>query len=175
MSDTLLDRPADLARSRLVEWHDANDAQRLMAGLTGLQIMQGIRDKRLPAPPMARLIGFDCVLAEEGRIIMRLDTPDESLLNPAGLVHGGTAATMLDTAMGAASHTVLPLGQAAVTLDLKLTYLRPLTVRSGPVEAEARVINITPRTLYVEGWVRDGKGRLAVHATGVFMPIGEKA
>src|SRR4029453_8932251 len=90
---------------------------------------QAIRDGTLPPPPMARLIGFDCVEAERGRIVMQL-TPDQSLENPVGLVHGATAAAMLDTAMGAAAHTRLPGDKATVTLDLHITYLKPLTLRS---------------------------------------------
>lgn len=95
-------------------------------------------------------------------------TPEESLENTIGLIHGATAAAMLDTAMGAAAHTLLPVGQGVVTLDLKLTYLRPLTTRSGPVQATGRVLNLGSRNAYVEGEARDGAGRLAVHAVGNF-------
>ena len=69
-------------------------------------------------------------VAEPGRIVMELE-PDESLENTIGLLHGATAAALLDTAMGCAISTMLPAGQTSVTLDLKLTYLRPLSVRSG--------------------------------------------
>ena len=68
--------------------------------------------------------------------------------------------------------TRLEAGQSSVTLDLKLTYLRPLSVRSGLISAEGRVIKLGRQTSYTEGFVRDGKGALAVHATATFSMIG---
>jgi uncharacterized protein (TIGR00369 family) len=106
---------------------------------------------------------------------MELD-PDESLENTIGLLHGATAAAPLDTAMGCAIATMQPAGQASVTLDLKLTYLRPLSVRSGKVSAEGKVVKLGRQTSYAEGFVRDGAGNLAVHATATFTMIdGESA
>ena len=106
---------------------------------------------------------------------MELD-PDESLENTIGLLHGATAAALLDTALGCAIATMQPVGQASVTLDLKLTYLRPLSVRSGKVSAEGKVVKLGRQASYAEGFVRDGAGNLAVHATATFTMIGgEKA
>ncbi len=99
--------------------------------------------------------------------------PHESLENTIGLLHGATAAALLDTAMGCAISTMLPAGQGAVTLDLKLTYLRPLSVRSGKISAEGKIIKLGRQTSYTEGFVRDGAGNLAVHATATFSMIGE--
>ena len=92
--------------------------------------------------------------------------------NTIGLLHGATAAALLDTAMGCAISTVLPAGQTSVTLDLKLTYLRPLSVRSGTISAEGKVIKLGRQTSYTEGFVRDGRGSLAVHATATFSMLG---
>ena len=105
-------------------------SQRPPAGMSGHGAMCAIRDGILPPPPMARLIGFGMRVAEPGRIVMELE-PHESLENTIGLLHGATAAALLDTAMGCAISTMLPAGQTSVTLDLKMTYLRPLSVRSG--------------------------------------------
>ena len=114
-------------------------------------------------------------VAEPGRIVMELD-PDESLENTIGLLHGATAAALLDTAMGCAIATMQPAGKTSVTLDLKLTYLRPLSVRSGTVSAEGKLVKFGRQTSYAEGFVRDGAGNLAVHATATFTMIGgEKA
>ncbi len=157
-------------RSRTVTWQDPAAVRAASAGQSGLELMRGIRDGALPPPPMARLIGFRCVVAEPGEIVMELD-PEASLENTLGILHGGAAAAMLDTAMGAAAHTVLEAPKAAVTLDLKLTYLRPLTVQSGPVRARGKVMNLSARNVYVEGWVHDGRDRLAVHAVGNFSVI----
>jgi uncharacterized protein (TIGR00369 family) len=156
-----------LERARTVTWHDPAAARAQAAGWTGLEIMRGIRDGTLPPPPMARLIGFACVIAEPGEITMELQ-PDESLENLMAMVHGGAAATMLDTAMGAAAHTLLPADKASVTLDLKVNYLRPLTIASGPIRASGKVLNLGRSNVYVEGEVRDAAGKLAVHAVGNF-------
>ena len=134
--------------------------------------MRAIRDGVLPEPPMARLIDFRLRVAEPGRIVMELE-PHEGLENTIGLLHGATAAALLDTAMGCAISTMLPAGQGAVTLDLKLTYLRPLSVRSGTISAEGKVIKLGRQTSYAEGSVRDGAGNLAVHATATFSMVGE--
>lgn len=154
-------------RSRLVEWPDPASAVQMTAGLSGLDIMQGIRDGRIPGPPMAYLIGFRVAEAEAGRIVMELEY-DPSLENTIGLVHGGAAAAMLDTAMGAAAHTMLPTGQMIVTQNLQLEYLRPLSARSGTMRAEGKVIQVGRQNCYVEGTVHDGAGKLAVHAVGNF-------
>jgi uncharacterized protein (TIGR00369 family) len=160
-----------LRRERLVEWQAPGPAAKVAAAMSGMEAMRAIRDGILPPPPLARLIGFRMAVVEPQRIVMELD-PDESLENTIGLLHGATAAALLDTAMGCAISTMLPAGQASVTLDLKLTYLRPLSVRSGTIQAEGKVIKLGRQTSYTEGFVRDGAGRLAVHATATFSMIG---
>ena len=159
-----------LRRERLVEWQAPGPAAKVAAAMSGMEAMRAIRDGILPPPPLARLIGFRMALVEPQRIVMELD-PDESLENTIGLLHGATAAALLDTAMGCAISTMLPAGQASVTLDLKLTYLRPLSVRSGTIQAEGKVIKLGRQTSYTEGFVRDGAGHLAVHATATFSMI----
>ncbi|MFL6792379.1 MAG: PaaI family thioesterase [Bradyrhizobium sp.] len=161
-------------RERLVDWQSPEEAARAAAGMSGLEVMRALRDGILPPPPMARLIGFRMRVAEPGRIVMELE-PHEALENTIGLLHGATAAALLDTAMGCAVSTMLPVGQGSVTLDLKLSYLRPLSVRSGTIEAEGRLIKLGRQTSYTEGFVRDGAGNLAVHATATFSMIREPA
>src|SRR5712672_3089594 len=161
-----------LRRERVVDWQAPAPAANAAAAMSGMEAMCAIRDGILPPPPMARLIGFRMAVVEPQRIVMELD-PDESLENTIGLLHGATAAALLDTAMGCAISTMLPPGQTSVTLDLKLTYLRPLSVRSGTIQAEGKLIRLGRQTSYTEGFVRDGKGNLAVHATATFSMIAE--
>src|SRR3984885_13678322 len=157
-------------RERLVDWQGPGPAAKAAAAMAGMEAMCAIRDGILPEPPMARLIDFRLRVAEPGRIVMELE-PHEGLENTIGLLHGATAAALLDTAMGCSISTMLPAGQGAVTLDLKLTYLRPLSVRSGTVSAEGKVIKLGRQTSYTEGFVRNGSGNLAVHATATFSMI----
>src|SRR3954465_11352167 len=165
----------DTRRHRVVESQAPGPGAQAASGMSGLETMCAIRDGILPPPPMARLVGFEMRIAAQGRMVMELQ-PHESLENTIGLLHGGTAATLLDTAMGCAIATMQPAGQTSVTLDLKLTYLRPLSVRSGTVSADGKVVKFGRQTSYAEGFVRDGAGNLAVHATATFTMIGgEKA
>lgn len=161
-----------LRRQRVVEWQAPEPAARAAMTMSGMEAMCAIRDGILPPPPLAKLIGFRMSTVEPGRIVMELDA-EESLENTIGLLHGAAAAALLDTAMGCAISTMLPAGQASVTLDLKLTYLRLLSVKSGTIQAEGRLIKLGRRTSYTEGFVRDGAGHLAVHATATFSMIGE--
>src|SRR6476620_3874519 len=159
-------------RERVVDWQAPGPAAKAAAAMSGLEAMCAIRDGILPEPPMARLIDFRLRIAEPGRIVMELE-PHESLENTIGLLHGATAAALLDTAMGCAISTMLPAGQGAVTLDLKLTYLRSLSVKSGTISAGGKIVKLGRQASYAEGFVRDGTGNLAVHATATFSMIGE--
>lgn len=158
-------------RERVVDWQAPGPVAKAAARMSGLETMRAIRDGILPEPPMARLIDFRLRVAEPERIVMELQ-PHEGLENTIGLLHGATAAALLDTAMGCAISTMLPAGQGAVTLDLKLSYLRPLSVRSGTIQAEGKVVKLGRQTSYAEGFVRDGAGNLAVHATATFSMLG---
>ena len=160
-------------RERVVDWQAPGPVAKAAAGMSGLEAMCAIRDGILPPPPMARLIGFRLRIAEPGRIVMELE-PHASLENTIGLLHGATAAALLDTAMGCAISTMLPAGQGSVTLDLKLTYLRPLSVRSGTISAEGKLVKLGPQASYAEGFVCDGAGNLAVHATATFSMVSLK-
>ena len=137
-----------------------------------MEAMRAIRDGVLPPPPLARLIGFrhgGCRAAAGSSWNW---SRDESLENTIGLLHGATAAALLDTAMGCAISTMLPAGQA-------LGHARPETDLSaaavgalGHDPAEGKVIKLGRQTSYTEGFVRDGAGNLAVHATATFSMIG---
>lgn len=167
MSDGDATIPNDALRERLVQWHDPSVASMAAEQLSGLEIMRRIRDGTHPAPPMAQLIGFQCVVAEPGEVAMRL-AYDPSLENGMGILHGGAAASILDTAMGAAAHTMLPLGSGIVTLNLGLTYLHPIFRNDAPVTATGRVLNLGRRNVYVAGEVVNKDGTLLVHAVGSF-------
>jgi uncharacterized protein (TIGR00369 family) len=166
--------PAEARRTREVSWHDPRLVPALVSGLTGLEVMRGIRDGELPGPPMAKLVGFRCVLAEEGEIAMSLDH-DPSLENSLGMIHGGATATVLDMAMGCAAHTTLPIGSTPVTLDLHVTYLRPVTQRNAPVLVTGKVVNVSRQTIYVTGEARDRDDALVAHAVANFQVLSPRS
>ena len=157
-------------RSRTIEWQDPGAVRHKADGLSVLDVMRGIRDGKLPPPPMARLIGFRYIEAEPGQIVIELQ-PEQSLENTSETLHGAVAAAMLDTAMCAAAGTLLPADKRTITLDLTVSYLKPLTIESGPIRAIGRPVDLANRTAYATGEVHDGAGSLVAHAVGLFSVI----
>jgi uncharacterized protein (TIGR00369 family) len=157
-------------RQRIIEWQDPRAVREQADGLSVLDSMRAIRDGRLPPPPIARLIGFHYIAAEPGEIVIEL-RPEQSLENISGTLHEAAAGAMLDTAMSAAVGTLLPADKRTTTLDLTVSYLKPLTIESGPIRAIGRVVDFAERTAYAAGELRDGAGSLAAHAVGVFSVI----
>jgi len=117
---------------------------------------------------IVKLLNIRPVDVEPGRVVFEGD-PDESVYNPLGSVHGGYAATLLDSALGCAVHSKLGAAQAYTTLELKIAYHRPLTKDSGTVRAEGKVVSIGRRAAFAEGRLTDGQGRLCASATSTLL------
>jgi len=132
--------------------------------MCGLEFVQGLADGTLPLNPMAETLGYDIVVAEPGRVVATAE-PGARHLNPAGTVHGGLAATMLDSCMGLAIQTTLDKGLAATTLEFKISFARPITPQTGTITAEGVVVNRGRRIGLAEGRLTDGQGRLLAHGT----------
>jgi uncharacterized protein (TIGR00369 family) len=132
--------------------------------VTGLELLQGIIAGELPRAPIQDLVGYDLVEAREGHVVFAGE-PGEQHYNPMGSVHGGYAATLLDSALGAAVHSTLPQGSAYVTLEVKFNLVRAITAETGPVRAEGRVIHRGKTVATSEADLRDGAGKLLAHAT----------
>jgi len=140
------------------------------ARLSGLEQLRAIFDPARPenAPGIGKTLGFTAIELEEGRVVFGGD-PDERVYNPIGTVHGGYAATLLDSAVGCAVHSTLKAGQGYTTLELKVAYHRPLTKDTGPVRAEGKVIQVGRRAAFAEGRITDDKGRLYATATSTLL------
>ena len=119
---------------------------------------------RLPAPPITRVLGMRIIEAEFGRVVFTY-TPVLEHYNPLGTVHGGIAATLLDSAMGCCIHTTLEAGRGYTTVEIKINYVRAMTEKTGPVRAEGRTINVGSRISTSEGKLVDASGRLLAHGT----------
>ena len=132
--------------------------------MTGLEFVQGLADGTLPLNTMAKTIGYDVTEAESGRVAVTAE-PDSRHLNPAGTVHGGLAATMLDTCMGLAIHTKIEQGFGSTTLEFKISLLRPITPETGLIKAEGIVLSCGRRIATAEGRLTDRDGRLLAHGT----------
>jgi len=132
--------------------------------MSGLEFVRGLADGTLPLNMMAQTLGYDITEAEQGRVVVTAD-PKQIHLNPAGTVHGGLAATMLDSSMGLAIHSTLDRGIGSTTLEFKISFLRPITSQTGPIRAEGTMISRGRRVSTAEGRVTDREGRLLVHGT----------
>ena len=159
-------------RRRTIAWEDPLPAAKAGAALSGLEHLRAMRDRRLPPAPIMELLGFWPVEVEEGRIVF-VSRPAEYHYNPIGVVHGGFAATLLDSAMGCAVHSVLPAGVGYTTLEVKVNYVRALTRETGEVRCEGQVIHAGKRIATAEGRLVDADGRLYAHATTTCMIFRE--
>jgi uncharacterized protein (TIGR00369 family) len=113
---------------------------------------------------IAGTLGYDIAEAESGRVVVRAER-GEDLLNPAGTVHGGFSATLLDSCMGLALQTTLEKGLAQTTLEFKISLVRPITPQTGPIRAEGVVLQRGRRVGTAEGRITDGNGKLLAHGT----------
>jgi uncharacterized protein (TIGR00369 family) len=148
----------------LVE-HPADKLTRLARHYDGTGFLTAIKSGELPAPPIADVFGFEIRDIGDGEVTFAY-TPDIEHYNGIGLVHGGVAATLLDTAMGCAVQTLLPKGTTVSTLDINVRYVRPITVRTGRVFATGTTIHRGRRTATAEGRIVEATtGRVLATAT----------
>lgn len=151
-------------RTRTVRWSDPAQMAKVAHTMSGMDYLCGLRDGKIEEPPIARLLGSRIVEVEEGRAVFQL-TPSEFHCNPNGIVHGGVACSLLDAATGAAVYTKLPLGVGYTTIELKVNYLRPITLETGPMRCEGTVLHLGNRIATSQGRLTDASG--ALYAFGV--------
>ncbi|MGJ4939465.1 PaaI family thioesterase [Bradyrhizobium sp. HKCCYLS1011] len=132
--------------------------------MSGLQFVQGLADGTLPLNTIAHTLGYNVTDAAKGRVVVTA-MPTEAHLNPAGTVHGGLAATLLDSCMGLAVWSMLDKGVAQTTLEFKISLLRPITPATGVIHAEGTVLTCGRRVGTAEGRITDTGGRLLAHGT----------
>jgi uncharacterized protein (TIGR00369 family) len=132
--------------------------------LSGLEFLQKMLAGELPPPPMGVLMNFKITEINVGRAVFEVE-PAEFHYNPIGMIHGGLAATLLDSVMGCAVQTMLPAGTGYTTLEIKVNYLRPMTTETGLVRGEATIVHSGGRTAVAEGRVVDQNGKIYARAT----------
>jgi uncharacterized protein (TIGR00369 family) len=135
-----------------------------LTAMSGLDFVRAIMNGAHPPPSMAVLIGFNIIEAEEGRVVFA-GAPNESHLNPMGVVHGGYAATLLDSCMTCAIQSALKPGFAATTLDLVVHFTKAATPQSGELRAEGKTVHVGRQYGTAEGRLTDPQGRIIAHAT----------
>jgi uncharacterized protein (TIGR00369 family) len=152
-------------RHKTITWYDVPAGQEARGGLSGLEYLQGIMEGRFPPPPIASLVGSRLVSVKAGEAVFRC-TPDESFLNPLGLVHGGLLCTLMDSAMGVAVQTTAPAGTGYASIELKVSFLRPLPFDgTSAIEVTGRTLRTGRRIAFAEARAVAGDGQLVGHAT----------
>ncbi|MBI3516490.1 MAG: PaaI family thioesterase [Proteobacteria bacterium] len=151
-------------RRRVVTWQDPVATARAGLALSGLDYLNAVVGGALPPPPITALVGFTLETVEPGRAMMVL-TPGEHHYNPLGAVHGGIAATLLDSVMGCAVHTTLPVGRGYTTVEIKINYLKAMTATTGAVRAEGKIVQVGRQIAMAEGRITDDAGRLYAAGT----------
>jgi uncharacterized protein (TIGR00369 family) len=152
-------------RSRTISWEDPVASARRGLELSGLDYLRAMMSGELPPPPIAMTLGMLPVEVEEGRAVFAA-TPSEYHYNPIGVVHGGLAATMLDSATGCAVQTTLPAGVGYTTLELKTNFVRAITRDTGRILCEAEVVHRGGTIATAEGRLRaESTGKLLAHGT----------
>ena len=154
-------------RENTIQWRDPAEGLAVMPELSGLDFMTKIADGELPGAPIASHFGMDVVAVGPGTVTFRC-LPDESHYNPIGTVHGGLVCTLLDSALGCATHTTLPAGSGYTSIEIKVNYLRPVTVTAagGALICRGRVTKPGRRVAFAEGEVVDSQGKVVAPASG---------
>jgi uncharacterized protein (TIGR00369 family) len=139
--------------------------------MSGKEFLTRIMDGRLPSPPMFEALDFHLATVGDGDVCF-LGHPSARHYNPIGTVHGGYAATLLDSCMSCAVQTTLPQGGGYTTLELKVHLVRAITEQTGPITATGRVMHAGRRTATAEGKISDANGRLLAHGTTTCLILG---
>jgi uncharacterized protein (TIGR00369 family) len=153
--------------------HDPVEAARDLAQLDGLAALRAMIAGELPPPPIATLLGFDLVEVDEGRVVFAVE-PGDHHYNPIGMVHGGLAATLIDSATGCAVHTTLPAGTGYTTTDVQVRFVRPITRDTGRIECVGQVVHRGRTLATAEARLSSGD-RLLAHGTASLLILPSDA
>jgi uncharacterized protein (TIGR00369 family) len=155
-------------REKTVTWYDPKVVVAGREGLTGADHLRALAGGELPPPPIAALMGFDIVSVGEGEIVFT-GSPDESVYNPLGIVHGGYVCTLLDTVAGCAVQTTLPAGSGYTSIEIKVNYLKAVRLSSGVLTAVGTVVKTGSRVGFSDGVVTDESGAIVATATSTLL------
>ena len=160
-------------RSRTFTWEDPIAIRDAGLGMSGLEFLKAVFEGKLPPPPIAATMDFTGAEAEEGRAVF-VGEPGEFLYNPIGVVHGGFALTILDSAMGCAVQSTLAAGERYTSLETSVNFVRPITTETGRVRCEGVILHRGGRIATAEGkLVAEKTGKLLAHGTTTCLIIGK--
>ena len=160
----------DPSRTITITWQDPSELAQHARAMGGLEFLTALKDGKLAQAPIQDLLGFPLDEVEEGRVVFSA-VPGEQHYNPIGVVHAGLAATLLDSAMGAAVHSTLPAGTGYTTLETKFNLVRPITADTGRISSEGRVIHRGSRVATAEAKVTRSDGKLLAHGSSTCLVV----
>lgn len=161
-------------RTRTYSWENPFISAQAAMQMDGLEFLQALIRGEYPAPPIAHTLDFRLLEVESGRAVFGM-TPSEFHYNPIGVVHGGMACMILDSALGCAVQSQLPKGMAYTTVQINVNLVRALTKDTGFIRCEARIIHSGRQTATAEAEIKDASGKIYAHATTtcLIFPIPE--
>jgi uncharacterized protein (TIGR00369 family) len=157
--------------SKTVEWYDPMITAAAVSRMSGLEFLRAILNGELPPPPIASLLGFRPSKIEVGHVVFE-GTPDESVYNPIGTVHGGLVCTLADTVAACAVQSTLAAGVTYTSIDLNVSYTRPVTKDSGSLRAIGTVVKPGRRVAFASAEILDAAGKVVATATSSCLVMG---
>lgn len=145
-----------------------------MGRMPGIDLLQAVIDGRIPPATIGQTMSFDLVEVGEGRVVFEGVTGPH-ILNPQGMVHGGWALTLIDSATGCAAHATLPAGVGYTSISTQTNFTRPITADTGRVRCEGQVINVGRQIITAEATIKDSTGRLLAHGQSTLMVLQPRA
>jgi uncharacterized protein (TIGR00369 family) len=157
-----------MTRTRTYNWEDPKISATASQQLSGLEFLLALQKGELPQPPIFATMDFESIEVAEGKVSFFF-RPQEFHYNPIGMVHGGVMSTILDSAMGCTVHSALPAGVGYTSLELKVNFLRPVSLNTGLLKCEGNLINLGQRTALVEAKLLDENQKLYAHGVSTCM------
>jgi uncharacterized protein (TIGR00369 family) len=155
-------------RSRTVTWHEPGPGVARGLAMAGIDYLKAMIAGELAPPPITALMQFELVDAEPGKVVFTC-SPDGSVYNPNGAVHGGLVCTLLDSVAGLAVHSTLPAGKGYTSIEIKVNYLKAVRLDKSPLTATGTVVKAGSRVAFTEGVVTDGSGAVVATATSTLL------
>jgi len=152
-----------MKRTRTITWEDPMKGAKEAMQMDGVDYLQAMSDDKFPLPPLLHTLDFSVSLIEKGNVVFEF-MPQEFHYNPIGTVHGGVITAILDSAMGCSVHSLLPSGKGYTTLELKVNFLKAITIQTGKLKTVGKVINLGGRTALVEAQLVDENNTVYAHA-----------
>ncbi len=158
----------EIGRKRTHNWTNPLEMAEKAKTMSGFDFLNGIRNGEIPPAPIAETLGFYPLSMEEGKAVFEFE-PQEFHYNPIGSVHGGVITTVLDTVMGCSLQSVLPQGVAYTTLELKVNFLKAVTIKDGKMKSTGKIIHLGRTTALVEANLTNEAGKVYAHGVSTCM------